>query len=135
MCLLDATADNLLEASASKLPLGPTEFTWDTISASAVGTGTGTRTGDMGAIVAPEGIDAAAGITIEVTKLLTVMGRIWPPGASVCTSWTDLGMLSAIDEISSTGAVMMIVRVATRLWRVSVTVHWECVITAVWGYT
>lgn len=111
MCLLDATADSLLKASASKLPLGPTELPWDTTDASSVGTGT--RTGDMGARVIPVGMDAAAGIKIEVTKLLTVMGRIWPPGASVCTSWTDLGMLSAIDEISSTGAVMMIVRVAT----------------------
>lgn len=98
MCVPDAITDDTLEAPA------PTLFE----------TGTGTRTGDMGERVIPVGIDAAAGITIEVTNVLRVMGRTWPPPCSVCCSWTDLGMLSAIEVISSIGAVMMIVRVATR---------------------
>lgn len=67
--------------------------------------------------------------------MLMVMGRIWPPPASVCCSWTDLGMAFAIDVISSTGAVMIIVRVPTRgeFCRDSVTVNWGFVTMTVWG--
>lgn len=55
--LPDATTDDTLDTPA---------FTpFDTADAAWVGTGT--RTGDIGERVIPVGIDAAAGITMEVT--------------------------------------------------------------------
>lgn len=56
MRLPDAITDDTLEAPASTL--------FDTADTTV---GTGTRTGDIGDRVIPVGIDAAAGIKIEVT--------------------------------------------------------------------
>lgn len=63
-CSPDTITDDTLEAPAFTL-LDTADTTWDTEVGSGVGTGT--RTGDMGERVTPVGIDAAAGITMEVT--------------------------------------------------------------------
>lgn len=63
-CSPDAITDDMLEAPAFTL-LDTADTTCDTEAWSGVGTGT--RTGDMGERVIPVGIDAAAGIKMEVT--------------------------------------------------------------------
>ena len=63
ICLPDATTDVMLDASAST-PFDAADTSWDTEAARV---GSGTRTGEIGERVIPKGIEAAAGITMEVT--------------------------------------------------------------------
>ncbi len=84
-----------------------------------VGSGAGTTLGVIRGRGTPVGTDAAAGMKKDVVSPSMLMGR-YPPGGWDSSTWMDCGMASAMEEMSSTGAVKMIVRVTyfCGSWRV-----------------